>query len=71
MTYNELLCRMMADAYYMVNEYHLNLGPNDSLEKIVKIVFEQTGLSRPRIRTRFTICFSIIIQRRLPGLKVH
>lgn len=23
MTYNELLCRMMADAYYMVNEYHL------------------------------------------------
>lgn len=44
MTYNELLCRMMADAYYMVNEYHLNLGPNDSLEKIVKIVFEQTGV---------------------------
>ena len=33
---------MMADAYYMVNEYHLNLGPNDSLEKIVKIIAQQT-----------------------------
>ena len=42
MTYNELFCQMMADAYYMVNEYHLNCGPNDRLEKIVKIVFEQT-----------------------------
>ena len=41
MTYNELICQMMVDAYYMVNEYHLNLGQNDSLEKIVKIVFEQ------------------------------
>lgn len=43
-TYNELVCLMMADAYYMVNEYHLNLGPNDSLEKLVKIIFEQTGV---------------------------
>lgn len=41
-TYNELVCLMMADAYYMVNEYHLNLGPNDSLEKIVKIIAQQT-----------------------------
>ncbi len=44
MTYNELICLMMADAFYMVNEYKLNLGPNDSLEKIVKIIQDQTGL---------------------------
>ena len=43
-TYNELICLMMADAYYMVNEYHLNLGPNDSLEKIVKIIARQTNM---------------------------
>lgn len=44
MTYNELICSMMADAYYMVNEYHLNLGPNDSLEKIVKIIADKTHI---------------------------
>lgn len=43
-TYNELICHMMADAYFMVNEYHLNLGPNDSLERIVKIIAEQTKM---------------------------
>lgn len=35
---------MMADAYFMVNEYHLNLGPNDSLERIVRIIAEQTKI---------------------------
>ena len=43
-TYNELICHMMADAYFMVNEYHLNLGPNDSLERIVRIIAEQTKM---------------------------
>lgn len=43
-TYNELVSLMMADAYYMVNEYHLNLGPNDSLEKIVQIISAKTGM---------------------------
>ena len=26
---------MIADAWYMVTEYHLNLGPNDALEQVV------------------------------------
>ncbi len=43
-TYYELICLMMADAYYMVNEYHLNLGPNDSLEIIVKIIADHTQM---------------------------
>ena len=51
-TYNELVCLMMADAYYMVNEYHLNLGPNDSLEKLVKIIFEQTGVKSSEKTTK-------------------
>ena len=33
-TYNELICHMMADAYFMVNEYHLNLGPKPYTSRI-------------------------------------
>lgn len=35
-TYEELVNEMIADAWYMVSEYHLNLGPNDTLEKVIK-----------------------------------
>lgn len=34
-TYNELIDEMIADAWYMVTEYHLNLGPKDTLENLV------------------------------------
>lgn len=34
-TYDELINTMIADAWYMVGEYRLNLGPNDTLEKLV------------------------------------
>ena len=30
-----LIDEMIADAWYMVSEYHLNLGPNDALERVV------------------------------------
>ena len=33
--YEELINLMIADAWYMVTEYHLNLGPNDTLEKLI------------------------------------
>ena len=32
-TYEKLIHEMIADAWYMVTEYHLNLDPNDTLEK--------------------------------------
>ena len=32
--YEELIDEMIADAWYMVTEYHLNLGPRDTLEKV-------------------------------------
>jgi len=35
MTFNELINIMIIDAWYMVTEYHLNLGPSDNLEAIV------------------------------------
>lgn len=34
-TFEELIDEMIADAWYMVSEYHLNLGPNDALERVV------------------------------------
>ena len=37
-SYEELIDLMIADAWYMVTEYHLNLGPNDTLEKLIKLI---------------------------------
>ncbi|MDE7049189.1 HNH endonuclease domain-containing protein [Parablautia intestinalis] len=34
-SYEELVDEMIADAWYMVIEYHLNLGPRDTLESLV------------------------------------
>ena len=42
-TYDELITEMIADAWYMVTEYHLRLGPNnttDNLEEVVKYLYE-------------------------------
>ena len=32
--FEELIDDMIANAWYMVTEYHLNLGPRDNLEKL-------------------------------------
>ena len=39
-TYDELINEMIADAWYMVVEYHLNLGPKDNVEEAVRRVAE-------------------------------
>lgn len=38
LTYEELVDEMIADAWYMVTEYHLNLGPKDTLENLVHLI---------------------------------
>ena len=43
-TYDELINIMIADAWYMVNEYRLNLGPRDNLEALVHHAGKLTGL---------------------------
>jgi len=43
-SYEELIDSMIADAFYMVSEYHLNLGPNDTLEKTVLLINKKSGL---------------------------
>lgn len=43
-TFNELINQMIVDAWYMVSEYKLNLGPADTLEALVHFVYESSGL---------------------------
>ena len=43
-TFDEIINRMVVDAWYMVTEYHLNLGPSDGLEKLVHVTAGITGL---------------------------
>ena len=42
--FEDLIDEMIADAWYMVTEYHLNLGPRDTLEKIVNHIYTATGI---------------------------
>ena len=42
--FEDLINEMIADAWYMVTEYHLNLGPRDTLEKVVNYISENTGM---------------------------
>lgn len=41
LTFRELIERMIVDAWYMVSEYKLNLGPADTLEKTVLHIAEK------------------------------
>lgn len=45
-TFDELINEMVADAWYMVTEYHLRLGPlgiTDNLEEVVKYIYNEYG----------------------------
>ncbi len=43
-SFEELIDEMIANAWYMVTEYHLNLGPRDTLEKTVNYIASVTGI---------------------------
>lgn len=43
-TFGEIIHHMITEAWYMVSEYHLNLGPMDTLEKLVREIQEESGL---------------------------
>ena len=51
-SYDEIINDMIADSWYMVNEYRLNLGPRDTLEKLVKRAQEITGLKSSENREK-------------------
>ena len=41
LSFNELINEMIADSWYMVTEYKLNLGPKDNLEILVQYIYDQ------------------------------
>lgn len=43
-SFEALIDEMIANAWYMVTEYHLNLGPRDTLEKTVNYISSTTGI---------------------------
>ena len=50
-TFEQIINHMVVDAWYMVTEYHLNLGPSDALEKLIHMLQQDTGLpsnAKPR-----------------------
>lgn len=38
LSYEELVDEMICSGWYMVNEYHLNLGPADTLEDVIQLI---------------------------------
>lgn len=44
MSYDALINEMIADGWYMVSEYKLNLGPSDTLEKVIETAFSRVNL---------------------------
>lgn len=44
MRFEDLIDEMISNAWYMVTEYHLNLGPSDTLEKCVILMQERSSL---------------------------
>lgn len=44
LSYDELVNEMIADSWYMVTEYKLNLGPSDNLEMLVHYIHDISGM---------------------------
>lgn len=68
-TYEELIDEMIADAWYMVCEYHLNLGPNDALEKAVNRLREISGMKPAENRTVILAYLKSSAQREIASAK--
>jgi len=49
-SFEELIDEMIADAWYMVTEYHLNLGPRDTLEKAVNYIYSNNPGMIPSVK---------------------
>ncbi len=43
-SFDDLINEMIADAWYMVTEFHLNLGPRDTLEEAVDYISSKTNM---------------------------
>ena len=67
--FDDIINRMVADAWYMVTEYHLNLGPSDGLEKLVHTVQRETGLPSNAKERDILLALEHITNREILSLK--
>ena len=57
-SFNELIDEMVAEAWYMVTEYNLRLGPSgttDNLEEVIKYIFNKYEIRSSEKRERYWI----------------
>lgn len=50
-SFDSLINEMIADGWYMVTEYKLNLGPSDTLEKVIITAFDKVQLKSSEKKT--------------------
>jgi len=51
LSYDALINEMITDGWYMVSEYKLNLGPSDTLEKVILTAFDRVNLKSSEKKT--------------------
>ena len=59
-SFDTLINLMIADAWYMVTEYHLNLGPKDTLEALIHYAQDLTGLKSGEKREKIVKTISAL-----------
>ncbi len=72
-TYDELINEMIADAWYMVTEYHLRLGPlgiTDNLEEVVRYIHENYGFPSSEKRETLLNFLQKVDDRKIQKYKV-
>ena len=72
-TYDELINEMIADAWYMVTEYHLRLGPlgiTDNLEEVVRYIHENYGFPSSEKREKLLKFLQKVDDKKIQKYKV-
>ncbi len=71
-TFEELINEMIADAWYMVTEYYLRLGPigiTDNLEEVVKYIYEKYGFMPSEKREKIIVFLETTDDRKITKYK--
>lgn len=71
-SFDELINEMIADAWYMVTEYHLRLGPlgiTDNLEEVVKYIHKEYGYASSEKREKLLSFLQTTDDRRIRKYK--
>lgn len=69
LTFDELINEMIADSWYMVTEYRLNLGPSDTLEALVHYIYNISGLKTSEKKSNIIAYLSTCKDRKVAEMK--